>query len=143
MVTDGMRLLIDGPRGLRIANAYLQAIERQDLSALKRLMAAGVTLTHGNYPSVRGRDEAVDMIRGYLAIVEGVEFDVDLIIGAGNVYVIEKVNVAAAPNGSTARIRTATFLEVGDDELLTSVRIYADTTDLFRKLQKPRPPNPS
>lgn len=143
MNTDGMRLLIDNPRGLRITSAYLQAIERQDLSALSQLMAPLVVLTHGNYPSVRGRDEAVDMIRGYLAIVEGVEFDVEMILGTDSVCVIEKVNVAEAPNGSTARIRTATFLEVGEDDLLTSVRIYADTTDLFRKLDKARPANPA
>lgn len=134
MDTDKMRNLLTDQRGLDVIQAYLHAIETQDLGALKRSMSSDVELIHANYPPVYGRQAAAEMIRGYLAIVDGVEFEVRTAWGGEGCYVIEKVNVAAAPSGSTARIRVVTVLEVGEDGLLTSVRVYADTTDLFRKL---------
>jgi limonene-1,2-epoxide hydrolase len=134
-----MRVLLAEPRGMEVVRSYLQAIETQDLAALKRLMSPDLELIHANYPAVRGRDAATEMIRGYLAIVDGVEFEIRTVMGDKGCYAIEKVNVAAAPSGSKARIRVVTILEAGEDGLLTSIRIYADTTDLFRKLEMATP----
>lgn len=134
MITDNMRNLLTDPGGEGVARRYLHSIETQDMTALKRLMAPNVELVHANYPPVHGREAAAEMIRGYLAIVAGVEFEVRTLMGDAGCFAIEKVNVAAAPSGSKARIRVVTMLDVGSDGLLTSIRIYADTADLFRKL---------
>lgn len=139
MITDNMRNLLGDSRGLNFVKAYLHAIETQDLGALKGQLAPDVELIHANYPSVTGRDAAAEMIRGYLAIVKGVEFEVCTVMGNEGCYAIEKVNVAAAPSGAIARIRVVTILEVGEADLLKSVRIYADTADLFRKLELASP----
>jgi limonene-1,2-epoxide hydrolase len=143
MITENMRNLLGDPQGLDVIRAYLHAIETQDIGALKRLMAPDIELIHANYPPVHGRNNAADMIKGYLSIVKGVEFEVRTVFGDKGCYAVEKVNVARAPNATTARIRVVTILDVGDDNLLGSVRIYADTADLFRKLDITRPPGSS
>ena len=135
MITDNTRILIADPRGHQIARQYLQSIEAQNLGALKRMMSPDVELVHTNY--VQGREAAAEMIRGYLAIVAGVEFEVRTLMGDEGCYAIEKVNVAVVRNGATARVRVVTVLEIGNDTLLTSIRIYADTSELFRKLEPP------
>jgi limonene-1,2-epoxide hydrolase len=135
MITDNMRVLLADPRGMEVVNSYLHAIETQNLAALRLLMSPDLELIHANYPAVRGRDAAAEMISGYLAIVAGVEFEIRAVMGDQGCYAIEKVNVAAGPTGSKARIRVVTVLEAGEDGLLTSIRIYADTADLFRRLE--------
>lgn len=135
MIFDEMRNLLAEPRGLDLVKAYLHSIETHDVAALKRLMSPDIELTHANYPPVHGRSAASEMITGYLRIVDGVEFEIRTVMGDHGCYAVEKVNVAAAPNGTKARIRVVTILEVGEDGLLTSVRVYADTADLFRKLE--------
>lgn len=136
MNTDNMRNLLADPKGMDVVQRYLHAIEVQDLAALKRQMSPDVELIHANYPPVHGREAAAEMIRGYLGIVAGVEFEVRTLMGSDGCYAIEKINVAAAPNGAIARIRVVTMLDVGPDDLVTSIRVYADTADLFRKLDQ-------
>ena len=82
MITDSVRDLLADPRGREIARQYLHSIETQDLGALKRLISAEVELVHANYPPVQGREAAAEMIRGYLAIVAGIEFEIRTMMGA-------------------------------------------------------------
>lgn len=132
MIIENMRDFLRDEAGFAIIRAYLIAIEKGDVAAMKRMVHPDVELIHANYPPVYGRHEAVAMIMGYLDIVDSVEFDLKSIFGADNTYVVEKVNVAVRPQG-TVNVRTTTFLSVDEDGLLDSVRIYADTSALFRQ----------
>jgi limonene-1,2-epoxide hydrolase len=138
MITENARVLVRDPRTVDVARAYLAAIEAQDVHALKRIVGRDVVLTHANYPPVSGRDEAIDMIEGYLEIIEGVEFEVQTLLGDENIVLIEKVNVAQTSDGAVARIRVATILEVDADDRISAIRIYADTADLFHRPDLPR-----
>lgn len=131
MITENMQDFLRNEKGFGIIRAYLIAIEAGDVAAMKRMVSPKVELIHANYPPVYGRHEAVAMIMGYLDIVDSVEFDVKSILGADDTYVIEKVNIAVRPQGAV-NVRTTTFLSVDEDGLLSSVRIYADTSALFR-----------
>jgi limonene-1,2-epoxide hydrolase len=138
MIVENARILVRDPRTVDVARAYLAAIEARDIHALRGLVGREVVLTHANYPPVTGRDEAIDMIEAYLEIIEDVEFEVLTLLGDENIVLIEKVNVAETSDGAGARIRVATILETDADGRISSIRIYADTADLFHRPDLPR-----
>ncbi len=132
MITEDTRILLSDPGSIDLVVSYLTVIERYDVGSLRRMLHRDVVLTHANYPSVTGRDIAVDMIEGYLRIIDGVEFEVITVLGSENVIFIEKVNVATTRRMTLARVRVVTILEYDNSKLITSIRIYGDTADLFR-----------
>lgn len=132
MITTNMKSSLDDPDCMGIVVAYLTAIENHDIGALRRMLHRDVELTHANYPTVAGRDIAVDMIESYLNIIDAVEFEVLTVVGVNRMLIIEKVNLAKTRRMGVARVRVVTILEHDGQGQITSVRIYGDTADLFR-----------
>lgn len=138
MITDDTRIVSGSSRSIDVARAYLSAIEADDIGELKRMMHPNVRGMHANYPDMQGRDEVASLIQGYRRMVRAVDFEVRTIFGGENIVAIEKVNVAQLDKGVSARIPVMTVLEFDGDERLVFVRVYADVTELYRKLESVR-----
>ncbi len=139
MIMGEARIMLEDPKAMDLVVAYLSVIEKYDIGSLRRMLHRDVELAHANYPQVRGRDIVVDIIEGYLKIIDGVEFEVKMVLGVERTLVIEKVNVATTRRMGLARVRVVTILEHDEDGLITTARIYGDTADLFRAFSMEQP----
>ena len=109
-----------------LADRMMTAIEEGDLDGVRACYAPGLRLWMNLTREEVGRDEAIDVLRGFVAATTSRRYEVIRRIDTPDGYVQEHVLHVVGTNGADAASAACLIVEV-DDGALSSIREYLDS----------------
>lgn len=131
MITRNLRINQLSENAYERYLAYLEALDARDIDAYAVFLADDVSIQFGNSEPVAGKGNVVEMLSGYWQSFAVIEHDLINIYGDDNAYVLEAENHYRRHDGKRVTVRAVAFTDTGADGLVTSVRIYGDTSPVF------------
>ncbi|MEM9797449.1 MAG: nuclear transport factor 2 family protein [Pseudomonadota bacterium] len=110
---------------------YLEALDAKDIDAYAAFLADDVSIQFGNAPAIEGKAAVVEMLGGYWQSFKSREHDLLNIYGTDDTYVLEALNYYERHDGKKVTVRAVAFTDKNAQGLVTSVRIFGDTSPLF------------
>ncbi len=131
MITSNLRINQLSETAFDAYLRYLKVLDAKDLDAYAQFLANDVSIEFGNAPAVKGKKAVVEMLGGYWQSFKSIEHDLINIYGSDKAYVLEALNHYVRHDGTKATVRAVAFTDKNEDGLVTSVRIFGDTSPLF------------
>ncbi len=131
MITSNLRInqLSDG--AFQSYLRYLTVLDAKDIDAYAEFLADNVSIEFGNAPAVTGKKAVVEMLGGYWQSFKSIEHDLTNIYGSDDAYVLEALNHYERHDGKKITVRAVAFTDKNDEGLVTSIRVFGDTSPLF------------
>ncbi len=108
-----------------VVDAFISAIERQDVAAAAALLADDVLYDNVPMPNIIGRDAVAAAMAAFIGPATSVEWPVSRQVVMGNCVVNERVDKFHFTNGSIV-MPVCGVWEVNDEGLITLWRDYFD-----------------
>lgn len=131
MITSNLRINQLSQPAYNAYLRYLEVLDAKDIDAYAAFLAEDVSIQFGNAPAVEGRAAVVEMLGGYWQSFKSIEHDLFNIYGTDDAYVLEALNHYERHDGKKITVRAVAFTDKNEDGLVTSVRIFGDTSPLF------------
>lgn len=131
MKTDTVRINELSPEAFEWYLGYLEALDAKDIDAYGRFLAPDVVMIMNNADPVAGRDAVTGGLGAYWQSFGTLEHELLVILGTERAFVLEALNHYTTLDGRRITLRAVAFTDRGDDGLVTSVRLYSDTSPLF------------
>lgn len=131
MITSNLRINQLGESTFDTYLSYLKVLDEKDIVAYAAFLAEDVSIQFGNAPAVEGRAAVVEMLSGYWQSFKSIEHDLLNIYGTDSAYVLEALNHYERHDSKKITVRAVAFTDKNEDGLITSVRIFGDTSPLF------------
>jgi len=131
MKTDSLRINELPDHAYQWYLRYLTALDAKDIDAYASFLAAEVTLVMNNADPVAGREQVTDGLARYWQSFGELEHEPLVILGSPAAFVLEALNHYTTLDDRRVSLRAVAFTERDDDGLVTSVRLYSDTSPLF------------
>lgn len=131
MITSNLRINQLSDAAYQGYLRYLAVLDAKDIDAYAAFLADDVSIQFGNAPAVMGKQAVVGMLGGYWQSFKRIEHDLTNIYGTDTAYVLEALNHYERHDGKKVTIRAVAFTDKNKDGLVTSVRVFGDTSPLF------------
>ena len=131
MITSNLRINQLSEPAYNAYLSYLEVLDAKDIDAYAAFLADGVSIQFGNAPAVEGKAAVVEMLGGYWQSFKSIEHDLLNIYGTDDAYVLEALNHYERHDGKKISVRAVAFTDKNEEGLVTSVRIFGDTSPLF------------
>ena len=110
---------------------YLSALDKKDLEAYGAFLAEDVTLQMNNAEPMKGKQQVLAGLAQYWPSFGSLEHELLTIYGTDHAFVLEALNHYHRLDGSAVTLRAVAFTDRNEAGLVTSARIYTDTSPLF------------
>lgn len=110
---------------------YLEAIDTKEVDAYIRFLAEECVMHSNNNPPVLGKAAIAQFLANYWKTFASLEHDLLNIYGSDLCFVLEALNHYKRHDGKAVTLRAVAFTDRSVTGLVTSVRFYTDTTELF------------
>ena len=129
--TNQLRINQLSPEGYKRYLAYLEAIDTQNVEAYSGFLAEDCVMQSNNNPPVQGKAAIVQFLTNNWTTFASLEHDLLNIYGSDSCLVLEALNHYQRNDGQAVKLRTVAFTDRNHTGLVTFVRFYIDTTELF------------
>ncbi len=131
MITSNLRINQLSHDAYQSYLRYLEVLDAKDIDAYAALLADDVSIQFGNAPTVEGKAAVVEMLGGYWQSFKSIEHDLTNIYGTDRAYVLEALNHYERHDGKKVTVRAVAFTDTDDNGLVSSIRVFGDTSALF------------
>lgn len=131
MKTENLRINQLSPETYKWYLKYLEALDTLDIEAYSKFLAEGCSVQSNNNPPMQGKEAVMQGLAAYWKTFASLEHDLLNIYGSDSSFVLEALNHYKRNDGKTVTIRAVAFTDRNEEELVTSIRFYTDTTPLF------------
>lgn len=131
MITSNLRTNELGEAAYREYLDYLAVLDAKDVGSYAEFLADEVSIQFNNAPAVSGKAAVVGMLGGYWQSFKTIEHDLTNIYGSDGAYVLEALNHYERHDGKKVTVRAVAFTDRNPEGLVTSIRVYGDTSPLF------------
>ncbi|WP_299959401.1 nuclear transport factor 2 family protein [uncultured Roseobacter sp.] len=131
MITSNLRINQLSDDAYQSYLRYLEVLDEKDIDAYAAFLADDVSIQFGNAPAVEGKAAVVEMLAGYWQSFKSIEHDLTNIYGTDRAYVLEALNHYKRHDGKKVTVRAVAFTDKDDNGLVSSIRVFGDTSALF------------
>lgn len=131
MKTDAIQINQLSPNGYEWYLGYLTALDAKDIDCYGQYLADDCTLTTNNADPVVGKDAVLNGLAYYWQSFGELEHELLNIYGTDSAFVLEALNHYKRLDGSEVTLRAVALTDRDPQGLVTSVRLYTDTSPLF------------
>lgn len=110
---------------------YLESIDSRDIEAYADFLADNVSVQFNNDEPIQGKESVIGMLGQYWQSFAGLEHDLTNVYGTDQHFVLEALNHYERHDGKTVTTRAVAFTDLDENGLVSSVRIYADASQVF------------
>lgn len=110
---------------------YLSALDTKDIATYSTFLADNCELIMNNAAPLQGKAAVVSGLDAYWQTFATIEHDLLGLYGNDNSFCLEALNHYTRLDGAPVTLRAVAFTERDDQGLVSSVRLYTDTTPLF------------
>lgn len=114
---------------------FLTTVDSRDQYALARFLAERCTLQVNNDPLLEGRRTAVRRLVYLAPSFRTLEHELLNAYGTERAIALEGLSHCTRADATPVTLRVAMFIDRDERGLVTSVRLYTDTTDLYVRHQ--------
>jgi hypothetical protein len=121
---------------------FLSAVDAKDPYVLGAQLAERSVLRTNSDPPTEGRGAILSRV-GYLwSSFRTLEHEPLNIYGADRAFALEALNHYTRTDTTPVTLRAVTFIDRDESGLVTSIRLYTDTTALYIRARRPHPIEP-
>jgi ketosteroid isomerase-like protein len=131
MKTDDLRINQLSTEAYDWYLAYLTALDAKDVEDYGTYLADDCVMQQNNDDPVQGKPAILEGLAGYWSTFGELEHDLRNIYGSDPAFYLEALNHYTRADGEAVTLRAVAFTDRNDDGLVTSVRLYTDTSPLF------------
>lgn len=131
MRTDRLRINQLSPKTYDWYLAYLQAIDTKNVEVYGNFLADDCVMQSNNDPSVQGKTAILQGLSYYWTTFDRLTHDLLNIYGTDLAFVLEALNHYKRNDGKVVIVPAVAFTDRNKAGLVTSFRLYTDTTPLF------------
>lgn len=131
MRTNKLRINQLSPEGYKWYLAYLEAVDNQNVEAYSSFLAEDCIMQSNNSPPVQGKAAIIPFLTDYWTTFASLEHDLLNIYGSDSCFILEALNHYQRNDGQAVTLRAVACTDRNKTGLVTSVRFYTDTTELF------------
>lgn len=110
---------------------YLAALDAKDLPRYAQFLAADCMLQFNSAPAVSGKTAITGLLDAYWRSFGELRHEPLNIYGEDRRFVLEALNHYTRLDGRAVTVRAVAFTDRDEAGQVTSVRLYADTAELF------------
>jgi ketosteroid isomerase-like protein len=110
---------------------YLEAIDTKDLTAYSRFLAGDCVMQSNNNSHIQGKGAIVQFLTNHWKTFDSLEHDLLNIYGNDSAFVLEALNHYTRYDGLPVALRAVALTDRNAANLVASVRLYTDTSELF------------
>ena len=110
---------------------YLEALDSCDIESYGKFLAPDCCVQSNNTPAMEGKEVVMQGLASYWTTFANLEHDLLNIYGSDSSFVLEALNHYKRNDGKAVTIRAVAFTDRNQEGLVTSIRLYTDTTPLF------------
>lgn len=131
MRTDRLRINQLSPETYEWYLAYLQAIDSKDVEVYGTFLAGDCVMQSNNNPPVQGKAAILQSLSDYWTTFNSLTHDLLNIYGTDSSFVLEALNYYQRNDGKVVTVPAVAITDRNEAGLVTSIRLYTDTTPLF------------
>ncbi len=131
MKTDNLRINQLSPEAYEWYLSYLKVLDDKDVEGYGAFLSEDCVMQSNNNPSVTGKIAILKYLSEYWSNFETLMHDLLNIYGSDSAFVLEALNHYQRKDGKTVTLRAVAFTDRNEAGLVTFVRFYTDTTELF------------
>lgn len=106
-------------------------MDTKNVEQYSTFLADGCVMQFNNNDPVEDKAVIVKFLSDYWATFDSIEHDLLNIYGTDLSFVLEALNHYKSNDGKNVTLRAVAFTDRNEAGLVTSVRLYTDTTPLF------------
>jgi hypothetical protein len=131
MKTSNLRLNQLSPQAFEKYLAYLQALDAKDIAAFGDYLAEGIQVQFNNDPPMQGKAVVLQNLGYYWQTFGALEHELINLLGTDQSHVLEALNYYQRLDGHPATVKAVAFTDWNEQGLISSIRIYQDTSPVF------------
>jgi ketosteroid isomerase-like protein len=131
MKTDQLRINQLSPVAYEWYLSYLDVLDQKDIEGYGAFLGEDCVMQSNNNPSVQGKAVILQYLAKYWSSFGSLTHDLLNIYGSDSAFVLEALNHYQRQDGKAVTLRAVAFTDRNPAGLVTSVRFYTDTTELF------------
>ncbi len=131
MRTDKLRINQLSPKTYEWYLAYLQAVDTKNVEVYGTFLADDCVMQSSNNHPVRGKAAIVQGLSYYWTTFDSLTHDLLNIYGTDSSFVLEALNHYKRHDGKVVTVPAVAITDRNQAGLVTSIRLYTDTTPLF------------
>lgn len=131
MKTDNLRINQLSPEAYQWYLSYLKVLDAKDIEGYGAFLSDDCVMQFNNSPTTQGKTVILKYLSQYWSTFGSLTHDLLNIYGSDSNFVLEALNHYQRQDGKTVILRAVAFTDRNAAGLVTSVRFYTDTTELF------------
>lgn len=131
MITSNLRINQLSEKAYGKYLSYLKCMDKKDINGYGEFLSDDVTIQFNNDAPMKGKEAVLKGLNEYWQSFEEVKHDLTNIYGSDSAYVLEALNHYIRKDGKKVTVKAVAFTDVDDNGLVTSVRIYQDSSPVF------------
>lgn len=131
MRNDRLRINQLSPNTYEWYLTYLQAVDTKNVKVYGTFLADDCVMQSNNEPPVLGKAAILQGLSYYWNTFDSLTHDLLNIYGTDSSFVLEALNHYKRNDGKVVTVRAVAITDRNEAELVTSIRLYTDTTPLF------------
>lgn len=131
MRTNRLRINQLSPNTYEWYLTYLQAVDTKDIDIYGTFLTDDCAMQSNNEPPVQGRAAILQSLSSYWTTFNSLTHDLLNIYGNDSSFVLEALNHYKHNDGKVLTVRAVAITDRNEAGLVTSIRLYTDTTPLF------------
>lgn len=131
MKTDKLRINQLSDRAYEWYTTYLQAIDTKNIEVYGTFLANDCVMQFNNNSPVQGQAAILQDLSNYWTTFDNLTHDLLNIYGNDSSFALEALNHYKRKDGKLVTVPAVAFTDRNSTGLVTSIRLYTDTTPLF------------
>lgn len=131
MRTDRLRINQLSPKTYEWYLSYLQAVDTKNVEVYGTFLADDCVMQSNNNPPIEGKAAILQSLSSYWTTFKHLTHDLLNIYGNDTSFVLEALNHYKRNDGKVVIVRAVAITDRNEAGLVTSIRLYTDTTPLF------------
>lgn len=131
MRTNKLKINQLSPKTYEWYLAYLQAIDTKNVEVYGTFLAEDCVMQSNNNPSVQGKAAILQGLSDYWTTFDSLTHDLLNLYGTDSSFVLEALNHYKRNDGKVITVPAVAITDRNVTGLVTSIRLYTDTTPLF------------
>ncbi|MFN6526709.1 nuclear transport factor 2 family protein [Nostoc sp. ChiSLP03a] len=131
MKTDRLTINQLSPKTYEWYLTYLQAIDTKNIEVYGTFLADDCVMQSNNNPPIQGKAAILQSLSEYWITFDTLTHDLLNIYGTESSFVLEALNHYKRNDQKVITVRAVAITDRHETGLVTSVRLYTDTTPLY------------